>query len=231
MENPHLLESSSPKCAICSDEGVQWNPDHTRCRPCQCRLDIRAQSIIKRTVPEIFLSAPRVADITAYNKLSSRMDIQQSILENIKQRPLEAYFFVGPTGTGKSYLMWALYKEALFKGRNARFITCRELVEALRKEEMRRPGMVSDPQLISKEDLVRNFFGPFHLFIDEWGKASDSEYAYNQLFGIVDYCHNYPSQVVLSVSTNYTKREFEEIYGEAMIRRLFETCNGVFYGE
>jgi DNA replication protein DnaC len=197
---------------------------------CQCVLNRRAESIIRKTVPEIFLKAPRLKDITPYEKLYSDLSRQVAIIEFIKESPLDAFFFLGPSGTGKSYLMWALYKEALYAGRQAKFTSCRDLVNSLRKDELGRSGDV-DHNLVTVSDLKKSYFGPFHLFIDEWGKAPESEYVYNQLFSIADYCCSNPSNVVLNITTNYNEKDFSDVYGDAMLRRIKESTCTIKFGD
>lgn len=74
-------------------------------------------------------------------------------------------------------------------------------------------------------DLEANYFGPCHLFIDECGKNSETEYALSKLFEIIDYCYTNPDRVTLSVATNLTLKDFGIVYGEAMSRRLEEICD------
>lgn len=230
QKNPSLLLNTLPLCERCNDSGIVWDAAHIRVRPCQCKLDIRAKLIINRCVPEVFRNAPRLANIKPYENTGIDLEKQQSLLDIFKSVPFNGYFLYGPTGTGKSYVMWALYKEALYAGREAIFTSCRDLISKMRKEEFRRAWDTPDPSLISKDILKANYFGPTHLFIDEWGKASESTYVYDQLFDLVDYCSYNPSQVVLSISTNYNRADFEEVYGAAMLRRIQEVCGSICYG-
>ena len=230
-KNPSLQADTNYLCSICKDTEVIWNQKHTGVRVCQCKLDKTAKAIIQRTVPEIYRNEPRLKDIRPLSRLPVSVAAQKANLKLMIANPLGGYFLQGPSGTGKSYLMWALYKESLHAGLNATFTSCRELISRLRKEEFRKSGEPEDLNLVTVEDLRANARGPYHLFIDEWGKMKDNDYAYDQLFTIVDHCRSNPSSAVLNVSTNYSEADCIEIYGEAMMRRITEMCTSIFYGE
>jgi DNA replication protein DnaC len=159
------------------------------------------------------------------------MEAQEKIIDLIRNSPLDSYFFRGPTGTGKSFLMWALYKEALYHGRKAIFVTARAMIAALRKLEFLNPSEQNNdiPDLIEPHMLRRNIWGPAHLLIDEWDKTSVTPFAHDLLFSLIDYCASNPSSVVLCIATNLEKMDFCELYGEAMYRRISSITNEIWY--
>lgn len=189
--------------------------------------------MIKRRVPEIYRDAPRINGISACPSLVPQveMEVQEKILDIIRNKPLDGYLFHGPTGTGKTYLMWALYKEALFCGRKALFVTARSMITALRKLEFQHPNEQNNdiPDLVEPYMLRRNIWGPTHLFIDEWDKVSVTPYVRDLLLALIDHCASNPSSVVLCVATNSDKRDFCELYGEAIFRRISSVTNEIWY--
>jgi hypothetical protein len=127
--------------------------------------------------------------------------------------------------------MWALYKEALFHGRKAIYVTARAMMTALRKLEFQNPNEQSNeiPDLVEPYMLRNNIWGPSHLFVDEWDKLSVTPYAHDLLFTLIDHCASNPSSVVLCVATNLNKTDFCELYGEAMYRRISSVTNEIWY--
>jgi hypothetical protein len=233
-ENPSLLAEfeKPPKCPKCRDTHWVFKVKDNRrfARPCQCALDEMSEEIFRNVIPEIYQCVPRIKDLKPHEMLPCPVGVQQTMIDAIKDDPFEGFFMVGPTGTGKTYLMWSLFKEATYRGRDTYYTTCRNLVSRLRQAEFNR-NETYDPDLITKDKLKATLYGPAHIFIDEWGKMSMTDYAYDQLFELVDYCSCNPSQVKMSIATNYTLEEFKNLYGDAMLRRIHECTTSLEWGE
>ena len=179
------------------------------------------EKLIKELVPGRYRLEPRLKDIKPSKFVALDVNTQTEIIKALNKNPLGGYLFCGNTSTGKTYLMWALFKESLYAGRNAFYMTCSEMIRKMKLDEFK-PNC---PEGFSVSDFEKNSNNPAHLFIDECGKLGDTEYSFSKFFEVIDFCYMNPDIVRLSVATNYNLEFFRESYGEALTRRLEEICD------
>jgi DNA replication protein DnaC len=182
------------------------------------------EKVIEKFVPGRYRIEPRLKDIKPSKFVTLDVKLQTEIIKALNKNPLGGYFFCGATSTGKTYLMWALYKEAVYAGRNALYMTCSEMIRKMKLDEFN-PNCLEG---FSVSDFEKNNSqSPAHLFIDECGKLGDTEYSFSKFFEVIDFCYMNPDIVRLSLATNYNLELFRESYGEALTRRLEEICDVV----
>jgi|GEM_PF-3118198 len=167
--------------------------------------------------------------MTPCETLSVSPEYQETVIGILRKNPFSGYFFRGETGTGKTHLMWALFKEAAFAGRRVTFTTAREIIQRYRREEFGR--LLSDESALGPDNLSANYWGPHHLFIDEFDKVNSGDFTYDYMFTLINHCYENPNEVVLCVATNLTEALFREVWGEAMARRISDITKPITWGD
>src|SRR6185369_5076311 len=108
-------ELSIDVCQICNGCGFEILPEGAKV--CECRRkEIRARRLLK--MPPHFQSV-RLSEIKPDPR---RHPKQAELLTAAKTNPLGNYFLAGKFGTGKTLIMWALYREAVEQDR--RVVCC-----------------------------------------------------------------------------------------------------------
>lgn len=216
----NLLPTSIPNstltepCLECYGSGMMVT--ETGAKPCGCRMsEVEAKLLAK--IPPAFAHG----DLAT---LEPRVD-QRAIVERMRANPAGSYIFAGRFGTGKSLLMWALYREAV-KTNPMRIVACTlsELMDEYRKT-------FDNPEFLPRigaYELRRN--GPkYSLFLDDIDKARPTEYVGEQVFELTDAIYAFQHQIVATTNLSVPKliEHFEradERYGGAIVRRLLEVA-------
>lgn len=152
---------------------------------------------------------------------------QGEIVALAKADPLQSFVLAGKFGTGKSMLMWALYREAVER-EVPRLVTC-TLAELL--NEYRQFINGAHPPRLNAEEL-RQTHTRYSIFLDDIDKARPTEYAAEQFFEIVNAIYEYGHQVV--TTTNLRIGELvdhfdraDARFGGAIVRRLVDDAKVV----
>lgn len=146
----------------------------------------------------------------------------------IQANPEGSYVLAGKPGSGKSLLMWLLYRHAI-KQTDRKVVVCTlaELLEEYRafiQSSMNRetPKL---PSLNAAE--LRQTERPYSIFIDDLDKARPTEYAAEQLFEILNAIYEFQHQLVVTTNLGIGNRALQyhferadERFGAALVRRL-----------
>jgi hypothetical protein len=108
------------KCPICDGRcdygvlhhGVLTGIDRLVMRNCGCKRLCSFWREWQHT-PLRFQGAGPLAELKPYAELRLSIERQEAILEGLKAHPEHSYLMLGPPKTGKSFLLLALYREAL----------------------------------------------------------------------------------------------------------------------
>lgn len=186
-------------------------------RFCICRLaQIRATRLAK--IPHRF----------AKHNLTSLVPRgqQTAILPILQQNPEGSYVFAGRTGTGKSLMMWLLYRHAI-KQTDRRVVVCtlselldeyRAFIQSSVNRETPKIPSINAAELRQKER-------PYSLFLDDIDKARPTEYAAEQFFELINAIYDFQHQLVVTtnLSIEALRDHFnraDDRFGNAIVRRL-----------
>jgi DNA replication protein DnaC len=220
-------EASEPiryvDCETCSDTGMEVVEGVARF--CKCRLaKIRSNRLSK--IPPKF----------GWHHLSTLEPniaihpLQAEIVPFMKEHPEKSYILAGKFGSGKSLMMWLLYRHAIKQ--TPRKVICCTLSELLTEFRAFIQSSIAGetpklPSVCAAE--LRQSETPYSVFLDDIDKARPTEYAAEQFFEIVNAIYEYQHQLV--VTTNLRVRELSEHFdraddrfGGAIVRRLVDNA-------
>jgi DNA replication protein DnaC len=160
------------------------------------------------------------------------MDRQQKVIEIIQSDPLGGYLFFGPTGVGKTHLMYALVDHAIRAGRRTVAMTCSQFIKMSRDSEFNKEETpLLDQDLISIYTASEEPMGKtLHVFLDEMDKIKLSEYSQLLLFDLVNAAYDYPNRIKITITSNLPPVDFEQAFGAAFLRKLKSISKPIIYG-
>jgi DNA replication protein DnaC len=225
-------QASSKPCPACSDSGWKAIGEgrDRRMTSCECRK-VRVQAaLLSRIAPRDAWAT--IEDLQPYSALRVEVAVQEKLLRRLKAQPDGSYFLAGPTGTGKSTLLAALYRHAVVtQTRGCVLVQMVDLLHQLRQAELGEDVIPA----ITAEKIAALHAGGVRpkLFIDEMDKCTASEFARNSVHRLIDEAYRMAggdgNDVQLVVCTNLTRDELSDTWGAAILRRLEETCYVVDY--
>lgn len=130
---------------------------------------------------------------------------------------------MGDSGVGKTYIAWAIWKNAALSGRKAIATTMAELSLQFREMEGEEGG--SRPQVLP-QDLAQAHT-KYTIFLDEIEKMKVTAYSIEKLFGLIKNAVDFGHQLVITsnMSEDNLRKHFgqiDDVWGSAIIRRLIE---------
>ena len=216
-----------PRCALCEDKGYVGR------NMCACLrqkyIDACYNQSNVRTLLEkenfSTFSLDRFSSKPIGGKLSPRDNMAQlrekalRFLEEFDQTA-QSLLFIGPCGTGKSFLSHCIARELVERGKTVLYITAYDLVEKL-----------TDVSLGRLEREACNLFWNCDLIIiDDLGCERRTDYAQGQLFNLIN--ERLLREKKMLVSTNLSSAELRSNYDERIFSRIIGNFTGYsFYGE
>jgi DNA replication protein DnaC len=206
---------NEPACLVCHDTG--WRraegDEFIGLKRCDCvKEKIRTARL--SAIPERF----RNSTIECYQPRNPK---QERALSLISGDPSGSFYLTGSYGSGKTHLLYALYREIVLTGKTGCHVrTTRGLVEELRRAEF-------DDDFVSPVLAAALKPEPYHLFWDDIDKLKTTEFKTEVLFDLADtmYSQNHG----LTVTSNYSLRDLieRERMHPAIVRRLDDMCRVV----
>jgi DNA replication protein DnaC len=214
-------------CETCGDTGMEIVGGYGA-RFCKCRLaQIRANRLSK--IPPKFA----LFHLSTLEPKPSAHREQVTMIPFIKENPERSYLLAGRFGSGKSLMMWMLYRNAI-KQTDRKVVVCtlaellaefRAFIQSSKDNETPKLPSLCAAELRQKER-------PYSIFLDDIDKARPTEYAAEQFFEIVNAIYEYQHQLV--VTTNLRVQELsqhfdraDERFGGAIVRRLVDNAKVV----
>ena len=204
--------SSESVCPICDDTG--WRrAEGEELIGLKRRECVREKIRVARLslIPERF----RNSTFESYRPRNSK---QERALSLISGDPSGSFYLTGSYGSGKTHLLYALYREIVLAGNTGCHVrTTRGLVEELRRAEF-------DDAFVSPVLAAASKPEPYHLFWDDIDKLKTTDFKTEVLFDLADtmYSQNHG----LTITSNYSLRDLieRERMHPAIVRRLDDMC-------
>lgn len=202
---------------MCRDTGMEII-EGVGARACVCRVK-RIRDKRLSVIPPAFRDV-RLGDLVAMPDVHR---MQSEAVPFVQAHPEMSYLLAGRFGTGKTMLMWALYRDAVDRGVD-RVVIC--TAKAL-MDEIRAYGLGGGVVPRVSGESLRQSDVRWSLFIDDLDKDKASEYANSQLFEIVNAAYEYKHQIVVTTNLDvaglveHFDKE-DERFGGAIVRRIVD---------
>jgi DNA replication protein DnaC len=209
---PSTVPGNDPVCRICDDTG--WRraegEEFIGLKRCECVKE-KIRAVRLSLIPERFRNS-------TFESYRPRNPQQQRALSLISGHPSGSFYLTGSYGSGKTHLLYALYREMVLTGKTGCHVrTTRGLVEELRRAEF-------DEDYISPVIAAASKPERYHLFWDDIDKLKPTDFKAEVLFDLVDIL--YRQKHGLTVTGNYSMRDLveHERMHPAIVRRLDDMC-------
>jgi DNA replication protein DnaC len=222
-------DSSSNPCKLCGDsEYVLRNGSVT---PCECFIQKKRREYAATIIPSRYSKAD-LTTIIPSRGITLSLDRQQRVIDLIKSSPLSGYVFLGPTGVGKTHLLYALVRYAIEYGSKVVAMTCSQFIKQCRDAEFNKEeiSLLDQNVIANYTGVTAPLAGCLRVYLDELDKAKLSEYAQLLLFDLINSAYDYPDRIKITVTSNLPPQKFEEVYGAAFYRKLREVSTPIIYG-
>lgn len=210
-----------PLCFGCGMEIVKGKGART----CDCRIragiESRREEMIEKipTIYEDFSLANLEPDLTRHRN-------QPREIQKMRENPNSNFAICGKYGSGKTHLLWALYRTQLER-RRVFAGTLEQIVnEHKQRIETSNTGGFPAPLSIVPEKF-RQKRTPWTLFIDDIDKETPTEFVSKILFALLDAVVSYEHQIVFTTNLHAEDlaQHFERAdkrFGGAIFRRLMD---------
>ena len=195
-----------------------------RCRCLQRQINRNALAV----VPSDQFGRPKLS------RLQPRADIhpaQIDVVRLVKSRPAASFLLCGMNGSGKSHIAWAIYRWAIANRRRAIGCSLNHLLRQYRDWELMSPDDRVTAQrertnlrpLVLPDDL--RSADKHTLLLDEFEKASVTEFTSRMLFELLNAVRDFGHQVIVTSNKDWDQlREhwsrIDEVYGNSIMTRL-----------
>ena len=206
-DNPRPLWK--PKRTVCSE---QCADDRETQRAAEAQVDAERER--KRQANRLQQMVREIDEHRIWPRYRTNLEL----VDEVVQLPVDASVILsGPTGTGKTYQAWAMWRRwaIAFAQANhcipeAHFYTAPDLLERLRR------SFDGEPVRLSTNSM---------LVIDDLGVERPTEWVMEQLYRLID--ERYRMRAPLIVTTNLNGRELRARLGDRLVSRLAEMCHAV----
>jgi len=218
-------------CLLC--EGTGWKPvivdGIRRVRQCECAIERRKRRLLQR-LPERFRHV-RLQELAVCDDVSrcfAPAEIQEKVINLLREKPDDSYAFFGPPGWAKSHYLAALYYHAVeTQGVGCYYVQASELVRGFRELELYRETDVCLTDEILKFDAEQGIRS--RIFLDEVERLPPmSQFAWGKMAGFFDLIYRTAgsdsSKVQFCLASNLTREQFGDLWGAAILRRINEVC-------
>lgn len=219
--SPEYLEMTYD-CPLCKDTGF------IGAKPCNCfkqgLVDIAyEQSNLKNILAiENFNTfcmdyyskeIPQGSKLSPYKVMERIYQICVGFIENFAfEKP--SLLFYGQTGLGKTFLCNCIAKELLDKGYTVIYLTAPQLFKLFEESKFHREDMQDEAK-----DLLSTLTTADLLIIDDLGTESATSVTIGEFFDVLN--SRYINQNATIISTNLAPNEWNTLYSDRIVSRIF----------
>ncbi len=220
-------------CPICKDEGVvgihkKW---------CKCYLKRMTEQLVEKSNMSGVLSRENfdTFDLSVFSNAidddhdMTPRDYMRARYKNAHEyvgafeRERENLLFVGPTGTGKTFLTHCIAEDLIRRGFLVVYFTAIGVLNQIKDAAF-------DKSYEAKQ-MVKMMHHADLLIIDDLGTEMTTDYSVSELFGIINDRLITPEKATL-ISTNLTPEEIQDRYSERLSSRILGKASiWEFFGE
>jgi DNA replication protein DnaC len=209
-------------CNICEDTEFQeivGENGVTAMKPCICRDKIRLDYINSMIPPKF-----QGAELSKLRPLVEKHVKQSILFEEVQNNPFNNYLLLGKHGAGKTWVGYALFKNAALSNRRAVALSLASLMGEFKRVEMGDTDSWK-PQ-VTVGDLSQTHT-KWTLFLDEVEKARVTEFTVEKFFELINAASSFGHQIIATsnMTEDALKSHFskiDQVYGLAIMRRLTE---------
>lgn len=200
-------------CSICDDKGYNKNGDRCECYKLISKMiayeDFNKNSTVKNATFESFdLTRCVDKDGNSVKEMWTNYQVCKDYADNFEPRA-DGIIMVGRTGLGKTHLSMAIGAVAIEKGYGVISDSAFRILNQIEAERFTSDRNATI-NLLCNADL---------LIIDDLGAENVTSYTLAALTNIID--ARYANGKSTIVSTNKSVEEFEKVYTERLVSRMF----------
>jgi DNA replication protein DnaC len=223
-------QAPKPECEVCNDAPtgmvIVRENGYSFAKPCVCRLEKLRRNRLAQ-IPQIYKDV-------SIDTLKAINNSQQKAVALVKAYPQDNFIFCGRFGSGKTYLLWTLYKAAVMRD-TERVVACKmvTLIDEYKRFIADSMANVDKPVYprIAAADL-RQDHTKYSIFFDDIDKETPTEFVAKQVFDLADAIYENKHQIV--TTTNLTVTELvdyfdraDKRYGGGIVRRLIDNAHRI----
>jgi len=172
-------------CPICEGALALWDAQGQRMIPCECQRDvIAAKRLRKLAVASSLLPEMESLSLATFDPAIDPPALE-AVVDWVEGHDLPWLFLTGNVGTGKTHLLAGATNALLARKRMALYVVVPDLLDYIRAGfgSLMTNRFTSD-DASARLDMVRDVDW---LILDELGKEYQTDFAYQQMFSLLDY--------------------------------------------
>lgn len=216
------------QCGKCKDQAVLPNGEKCSCYTQQIIGQIQGMSNMENLLEfqnfqtfddKIFDDKIDDSGQSHLARIKRNVKISREFIENFTTPSQKSLMFLGPTGTGKTFLSSCIAKEIIDSGETVVYKTSQDLIKLAKNANYK----WNDDESSNIYEVV---LGCDLLIIDDLGTEIEGKMSTSEIFNIIN------SRIVsgkkMIISTNLGLKEIEQRYTERVYSRIVEnfTCLG-----
>ncbi len=193
------MDEEKKSCPICG--GTFWIETENGVKRCECYREFLLNKRFEfAEIPSAFKNKSLDAYRPLNDYLGRALQISRKFVEEFKNGNTDrGLLFTGNIGVGKTHLATAILNELIKSGYRGYFLNFIHLIEKIKQSYGGNQPHFSEPKVFEK--IKKSHI----VVIDELGAATPSEFVFNKMYDIINYC--FSEGISMIFTTNYPLRK------------------------